>query len=100
MVFKPIIETVNHYAEQLKTKDKCDLIICLSHIGYNQDQELAQQSRNIDIIIGGHSHTYMMDGPDYLKNLDGEEVLVYQVGGTGAFIGIIEVDMKKEKKKK
>lgn len=97
LTFKPVIETVNHYAELLKKKEKCDLIICVSHIGYRQDQVLADKSRHLDIIIGGHSHTFMKQ-PDIRKNLSGKEVMVYQTGKYGVNVGKIEVELEKVKK--
>lgn len=97
MIFKPAIETVNHYAELLKKKEKCDIIICLSHIGYNQDQVLAQNSTDLDIIIGGHSHTFMKQ-PDIKKNLKGKDVMVYQTGKNGVNLGKIEVELNMIKK--
>lgn len=97
MIFKPVISTVNFYAKILKEKEKCDLIICLSHIGYSDDIILAEQSKNIDLIIGGHSHTYM-EQPDRRKNIDGQDVLIFQTGKNGAFINKYEVELDKIKK--
>lgn len=104
MIFKPIIESANKTAEILKKADKCDLIICLSHIGYRDthasegatavlDHELAQQSRYIDIIIGGHSHTYL-EKPVFVKNKAGKEVMITQMGKNGTFLGKIDVELK------
>lgn len=105
MIFNPIINSANKYAEILKNQEKCDLVICLSHIGYSSDgnaandQMLAQNSKNIDIIIGGHSHTYM-EKPLVLKNLDGKEVMIYQMGKNGTFVGRIDVEMQEVKPSK
>ncbi len=92
MRFLPVIETVNRYAEQLKLKDKCDVVICLSHVGLNPDKQLATRSKYLDMIIGGHSHTFMKE-PDRIKNELGKEVFVYQVGKNGVYIGKIEVEL-------
>lgn len=97
MEFKPAISSVNFYAKILKESKKCDLIICLSHIGYNDDVKLAEQSKNVDIIIGGHSHTYM-EKPDMRKNLDGKDVMIFQTGKSGAYVNKIEVELDKIKK--
>jgi len=97
LIFKPVIETVNHYAELLKKKENCDLIICVSHIGYTQDKDLAQKSEYLDIIIGGHSHTFMKQ-PDIRKNLLGKDVMVYQAGKYGVNVGKIEMELEKVKK--
>ncbi len=97
MEFKPVISSVNFYAKILKETKKCDLIVCLSHIGYNDDIKLAEQSKNVDIIIGGHSHTYM-EKPDMRTNLDGKEVLIFQTGKSGAYVNKIDVELDKIKK--
>ncbi|MDD4159278.1 MAG: metallophosphoesterase, partial [Proteiniphilum sp.] len=57
MTFLDPVTTANELAVRLRTQYKCDLIIALSHLGYLPDTRLAEASRNIDIIIGGHSHT-------------------------------------------
>ncbi len=97
MEFKPAISSVNFYAKILKDSKKCDLVVCLSHLGYNDDIKLAEQSKNVDIIIGGHSHTYM-EKPDMRTNLDGKEVLIFQTGKSGAYVNKIEVELDKIKK--
>ena len=97
MLFKPAISSVNFYAKILKDSKKCDLVVCLSHLGYNDDIKLAEQSENVDIIIGGHSHTYM-EKPDMRTNLDGKEVLIFQTGKSGAYVNKIEVELDKIKK--
>lgn len=94
MEFLPPVETANSLAQELKTKKRCDVIICLSHLGYTGEKNLALQSRNIDIIIGGHSHTNMKC-PETLKNLDNKDVLVFQTAGRGIFVGRIDMDLEK-----
>lgn len=88
MKFTPIFETVNKYAKEIRSK--CDLIIALTHIGIESDLELAAQSEDIDLIIGGHSHTFM-DKPSMVKNRNNKSVAVYQAGKNGVFIGKIEI---------
>ena len=96
MIFKPVIETVNHYAQILKQEEKCDIVICLSHTGYSSDIVLAEKSTDIDLILGGHSHTYM-EQPEFKKNLNGTEVMIFQVGKSGSFVGEINVELEKIK---
>lgn len=91
------VETANKLAAQLRTQHNCDLIICLSHLGYNPDTRLAESTRNIDLIIGGHSHTFM-EKPDIRKNLDDEDVMVYQTVGRGVYVGRIEMTLEKVKR--
>lgn len=96
MKFKPIIETVNYYAKLLKSQYKCDLIIALTHIGLEDDKKLAAASSDIDVIIGGHSHTFM-DKPAMIKNQKGKDILVYQVGKSASYIGKVEVNLDETK---
>ena len=87
----PVIKAAET-AHLLKKEMKCDLVICLSHLGYKykevkiSDVELAKQSLNIDIILGGHTHTFI-DSPLKIRNRNKEEVLVCQVGWAGIKLG-------------
>ena len=77
------IEIANHYAEILKNEHNCDIVICLSHLGYDYDSnkisdiKLAKATKGIDIIIGGHTHTFL-DKATELENSIGDRVLVNQ----------------------
>lgn len=99
----PITRT-NHYAKLLKEDMKCDFVICLSHLGYQyktskvSDKILAANSTHIDLIIGGHTHTFM-DKPDIIENKNQERVLVTQAGWAGVQLGIIDVIFDKKNKK-
>ena len=97
MKFIPPNEAANETAQMLRDELKCDMVVCISHMGYRSELELAENSRNIDIIIGGHTHTYMKE-PVFRENLDGKEVLVYQTNGRGAYVGQIDVKLQKIKK--
>lgn len=90
MKFLPIAETANQYAELLKVKEKCDLVICLTHIGYGGDLKLVKQTRHIDLIIGGHSHTFLKEIKP-TTDADGRVVPVSQAGKSGVFLGMYEV---------
>lgn len=89
------IEKGNEIAAILKNDYHCDLIICLSHLGYKyrndkvSDQVLAKNTRNIDLIIGGHTHTFM-EVPEDIKNLDGKITTINQVGYAGINLGRID----------
>lgn len=89
------VETANNMAEILRTQHQCDMVICLSHLGYENDLSLAEKTRNIDLIIGGHSHTYM-EKPEIRKNSNGHEVMIYQTNGRGVYVGRIDVQLEKE----
>ena len=83
----------------LKEKKKCDFIICVSHLGWGtgpaNDQAMIAGSRYIDLVLGGHSHTYFTQ-LEYVKNLDGQQVPVDQNGKHGIWIGKMTVDLKKK----
>lgn len=89
------IEHANRIASKLKKEEKCDLVICLSHLGYKyqndkiSDIRLAEKSEYIDLIIGGHTHTFLPK-PDSVKNSIGKTVLVNQVGWAGVQLGRID----------
>src|SRR4029079_309530 len=98
------VEKAAFQAHHLKKEMKCDLVICLSHLGYKykenkiSDEELAKQSRNIDLILGGHPHTFVHDPVRY-RNADGKEILVAQVGWAGIKLGRIDYYFEKNSKK-
>lgn len=91
------IEIANDTTRILKKVEKCNLVICLSHLGFKYKDEplkvsdivLAQKTKDIDLIIGGHTHTFL-DKPVIEKNLDGKEVLINQVGCYGLNLGRID----------
>lgn len=95
----PIV-AANETADYLRKKEKCDLVICLSHLGiYFSEEELGdlslvEQSHDIDIILGGHTHTFLRF-PERRQNADGEEVLINQVGVNGIYVGRLDVTMEK-----
>ncbi len=99
-VYHDPIEIATDKATELK-KLGCDLIICLSHLGYEYESEkvsdrvLAQKTKGIHLIIGGHTHTFL-DKPTEEKNLDGETVLVNQVGWAGVQLGRIDFEFDKK----
>jgi len=91
------LEITQEIVDRLKQQEKCDLVICLSHIGYEykndpdriSDLKLAAQTKDIDLIIGGHTHTFL-EKPTVVKNLDGKDVLVNQTGCYGINLGRID----------
>ena len=91
------VNTANSMAKILKEKHNCDIVVCISHLGYNSDLTMAESTRNIDIIIGGHSHTYLKQ-PTMKKNLEDKDVLVNQTNGRGVCVGRIDVKFEKEER--
>ncbi len=91
------IERGNTFARQLRHTEKCDLVVCLSHLGYryrNDDEvddiDLATASSDIDIILGGHTHTFLNE-PTMVDNAQGDPVIVNQVGFGGLRLGRLDI---------
>ncbi len=97
------ISHANRQAEHLKENLKCDYVICLSHLGYQYDSDkiddvkLARNSRNIDLILGGHTHTFMR-APEVLANLDNKPVTINQVGWAGILLGRLDIHFERNRK--
>jgi 5'-nucleotidase len=99
------LQKADDTASLLKKSLKCDLVICLSHLGYKysdkkiSDEVLARESSYIDLIIGGHTHTFL-DEPVRYKNKSNKEVLVAQVGWAGIRLGRVDYyfDVRSRKK--
>ncbi len=104
-IYRNPVEISQDMTRILKQEKKCDLVICLSHLGYkyNNDPEkisdlkLAEKTKNIDLIIGGHTHTFL-DKPTIVKNLEGKDVLVNQVGCYGINVGRIDFYLDSDSK--
>lgn len=96
------IEMATEVSSKLKNEEKCDIVICLSHLGYEyksnkiSDIKLARATENIDLIIGGHTHTFLEE-PTVEKNKAGKTVLVNQVGCFGLFLGRVDFYLDEEK---
>jgi len=94
-IYQDPVEKGNYYASLLKKKEKCDLVICLSHLGFKyekneiSDIKFAGQTRDIDLIIGGHTHSFLKE-PVNILNMDKKEVLINQVGWAGINLGKID----------
>ncbi|MHA6728052.1 bifunctional metallophosphatase/5'-nucleotidase [Chryseobacterium sp. A301] len=90
------IEMANHYSAVLRKEKKCDLVVCLSHLGFDygekpkvSDVVLAQKTSGIDLILGGHTHTFF-ERPKEYQNLENQKVLVNQVGFAGLLLGRLD----------
>ncbi len=98
------VERVNHIASILKKDEKCDYIICLSHLGYKyrsnkiDDVKLANQSSHIDLILGGHTHTFMR-APEIVLNKHNNPVTINQVGWAGILLGRLDIHFEYNRKK-
>lgn len=104
-VYLDPIEKAAEISHLLKQEKKCDLIICLSHLGDRyennkvSDVVLAKKSKCIDLILGGHTHRFM-DKPLTVKNSDDKDVLISQVGFAGIRLGRIDYFFELKTKKK
>ena len=89
------LDVAKYMTSKLKFEKGCDLIICISHLGHQyqidkiSDTKLAKLTSNIDLIIGGHTHTLLKE-PLILNNSLGKEVIINQVGSSGVFVGRID----------
>jgi len=105
-IYKDPIEMSQEMTRILKESEQCDLVICLSHIGYDyrnapdrvSDLNLARATKDIDLIIGGHTHTFLPK-PTIEKNSIGKKVLVNQVGCYGINLGRIDFYFDTDKTK-
>lgn len=99
------IDIANKISKKLKQEDRCDFVICLSHLGFKYDSEkvsdevLAQKTSNIDLILGGHTHTFFEKPLEYL-NMEQQKVVVNQVGWAGIVLGKLDFHFNKMREKK
>jgi 5'-nucleotidase len=104
-VYNDPIEIAKDQARLLREEDHCDIVICMSHLGYSyrgdkvSDLSLAAATSGIDLIIGGHTHTFL-DAPEIVKNAVGKNVMVNQVGCYGIHLGRIDFYLKDGKTNK
>jgi len=101
--FKDPAETANKMVKILRDKKKCDVVICLSHLGYDYSEQPDKYSDNvvftkthgIDLVLGGHSHSYM-EKPVYLKDAEGHMVTIFHTGKNGVYVGNYELTFEKK----
>lgn len=91
------VDSANQIAKKLKEELNCDFVICLSHLGLrpsalnqDSDQVLVRNTSNIDLVLGGHSHTFMND-PEIVLNKEGKSVPISQMGKNGVYLGMFKV---------
>lgn len=102
--YRDPLKDADRVAAILRYDEKCDLVICLSHLGYKydghkvSDQMLAKSTKNIDLILGGHTHTFF-DAPETYQNSEGKNVLVNQVGWAGIYLGQVDFYFDHKKRK-
>lgn len=101
IVYEDATTVAQQMADLLKKKERCDVVVCLSHLGLTAeqpgnpcDEELVQKTDHIDIILGGHSHTFMKK-PAFYLNKDGVEVPVLHTGKSGIYVGQLNLTLTK-----
>lgn len=100
VVYKDPVATAQQMADLLKEKEHCDVVVCLSHLGIQPgadaseeyDNNLVAKARNIDIILGGHTHTNM-EQPAVYQNADGKNVPIMHVGKSGVYVGKMKLTL-------
>lgn len=97
VTYEDPITAAARVADELKHKEHCDVVVCLSHLGWGidgtDDTELVPATSNIDVVLGGHSHTYFKQ-VEILKNKDGKPVYCSQMGKHGRYVGSLFLDME------
>jgi 5'-nucleotidase len=94
------VEKANEISMLLKKKEKCDVIVCLSHLGADttkmdvNDFDIAHKTRYIDVIIGGHSHSMITNTTE--KNADGKSIVIAQMGKSGLYLGRVDLELIKK----
>ena len=99
LVYLDPIAKAQEMVNLLKNEKKCDYIICLSHLGWAKgdmpDERVIANTQGIDLVLGGHSHTYL-EQLEYVKDQSGRAVPVDQNGKHGAFIGKLQLTFNKK----
>lgn len=93
IIYKEPINIAQKVTDILHKQERCDVVICLSHLGIEEDRILASHTEGIDAILGGHSHT-VMEEPAFYKNTEGKEVPVFHTGRNGAYVGVWELTLE------
>ena len=94
VVYKDPVQVSNETAALLKSEG-CDVVVCLSHLGIQTDERLIADTRNIDVVLGGHSHTFMKAPKTYL-NADGKEVRLMHTGKNGVRVGRLDLTLTRK----
>lgn len=102
VVYKDPVQTAAEMTALLKDKEKCDVIILLSHLGITRnpgvgsmyDNVLVPQTRHIDLVLGGHTHTFL-EQAEMVRDADGREVPIMHIGNNGVFMSRSELTLEK-----
>ena len=100
IVYNDPIAVAQKIADRLRTKEGCDVVVCLSHLGFRIKngvcyEKLAAETKGIDVILGGHSHTFM-EKPAFFLNAEGKSIPVLHTGKNGIFVGELDLTLSEE----
>lgn len=92
------ITAADSMAAVLKEQEKCDVVVCLSHLGWQtgngvDDVHLIAGTRYIDLVLGGHTHSYFKE-PLFYKNLDGRDIMLMHVGKNGQYVSETMIELR------
>lgn len=97
------IAAVQPVVDLLRNRERCDIVVCLSHLGWQiagvSDEELIPATQGIDVVLGGHSHTYF-SSPQCLKNVNGKDVPDNQMGKNARYVGTMRLNLARTKSKR
>ena len=96
------VKEAQRWTDFLKNEKKCDLVICISHLGWemgkkvdDDDNRVIPKTRGIDLVLGGHSHTYF-PSLKYVTDLDGKQVPIDQNGKHAVYVGKVTLNLDKK----
>jgi 5'-nucleotidase len=96
IVFSDPVETAQKVAKKLREEEKCDVVICLSHLGQETDKDLMSKTSGLDLVLGGHSHTFMTE-TQYIPNPEGKLIALLHTGKNGVNVGELKMVLEEEK---
>lgn len=98
VTFEDPIVAADRVVTILKEEEHCDMIVCLSHLGWDisgtDDTEIVPALRHVDVVLGAHSHTYF-ERLEVLNDADGRPVYCHQMGKNGRFVGVMDIEMER-----
>ncbi len=93
VLYEEPVDAANRVAAYLKEVEKCDIVICLSHLGIYDDESFIAQTANIDVVLGGHSHSLTPE-PRYYMNSNGQQVMLMHPGRNGVFVSDVQISVE------
>lgn len=94
------VEVTKDVVRKLRGNEKCDIVVCLSHLGWKtgdeepSDERLVPLTEGIDVVLGGHTHTYLKEAEMQVANVSGKKVYVSQNGKSGMYISRFDIKLQ------